>query len=889
MDTIPKLIENKKTIGLIKGFWIEDILRKNYPSLKIKEFPSAFLALEALSKKEIDAYIDSAVAISYQVNRHILSGIKISNAIVIDGKPYQKFHLGIRKDWELFQGIIEKAINNIKEEDILNLQRKWFGNVLEGNVSKQMLLSVAEKEFLKKNKTVKFGIDTSWPPFEYVDSNNEYQGVVKDISEYLLKENLGLNLDIKKEQSWFNHIDKITEKRIDVIGGISYSTQRLKNMIFSDPYLKIPLVVVGRNNEILIDSINDLNGKKLGVVKGYITEHIIKTKYPNIEIKLYNNIEDSLYDLSRGVIHYVFDSLPTINYVIQQEGITNLKLLIKTNESVELSFGVRKDWPELVIAINKMIKAMPKERKSTIVNKWLKLNIEKKIDYELIWKIVLGFIFIVIIIIYWNRKLASEIKQRKIIEKELKESQIKAELANKAKSEFLSNMSHEIRTPMNAVIGFAELTSKMDLPSKALKNIDIIQKSSKALVTIINDILDLSKIEAGKLDINKQATNIVNLAEELNAIFAVKAEQKGLFFDISFADNCSSILLVDEVRIRQILINLIGNAIKFTDHGQILVSFESKPNIKNDDTIDLIIKVEDTGIGIDENDREKVFGMFEQQSSQDNRLYGGTGLGLSISNKLALLMNGNITLESEKGKGSKFYLKLEHIEIASTAPSISKSISSIEFEKSLVLVVDDIQNNIDLLDNILKSYGFSVIFARNGQEAVDISEKKQPSIILMDLKMPVLDGFEASKIIKDNPNTSHIPIIAISASVLGSKDTSPKNNAFDEFLPKPIDIMDLEESLSKFLKHKKSKILSNNEISSKTNLILNTIKNKDNILSLAKNAYNNGDLQSAEKLIEFLKEENIEKSFILSLESDIESLDIENIENKMKLIINGLE
>lgn len=189
--------------------------------------------------------------------------------------------------------------------------------------------------------------------------------------------------------------------------------------------------------------------------------------------------------------------------MIKDNGLTDIKLLGQTKENIELSFGIRKDWPELKTTIDKIITSIPQNQIDSIIQKWISISVKEKINYELIWKISIAFLIITSIIFYWNRKLKKEIEKRKIVERELEEAKIKAESANKAKSEFLSNMSHEIRTPMNAILGFTELTRKMDLPQKALYNMNIIQKSANALISIINDILDLSKIEAGKLEIKK--------------------------------------------------------------------------------------------------------------------------------------------------------------------------------------------------------------------------------------------------------------------------------------------------------------------------------------------------------------------------------------------------
>ncbi|MBN2965086.1 transporter substrate-binding domain-containing protein [Sulfurospirillum sp. T05] len=877
-----------KKVGAIAEYWYIPYIQQEHPRITLVTFSSIQEAFKGLLEGEIDAYLDIQPVLHYYLNRYFSTEFKASLPLKIPHAPLVDYHIGVHKEFPLLRTILDKTLHTIPPQTLLSLQQKWLGDTLAPSLSRQLLIRPQVQQFLSNLHTLKLGIDTSWPPFEFLDEQGHHKGVVQEVVDYILTQSLGITPLLVSAPVWKEHIEAIQTQKIDVISGIVNNEERAKKMLFTNPYLTMPLMILGRFDEKLIDSLDELRGKNVGVVNGYVTGDILTQKYPQVIPRFFPDLKSGLIALSQGEVDYFFDGLAAMNYTIRAEGITNLKLLGQTGEVYALSFGVRKDWPELVEALNYVIDTTPKETINRLIDPWVHMEIQGSIDYSLAWKAVLIFSFIIAFIVYWNRRLHAEILHRKKIEEQLFQAQLRAEKANQAKSEFLSNMSHEIRTPMNAVIGFADLTAKMDLPPKALHNIQTIQKSAKALVGLINDILDLSKIEAGKVEIKREIVNVTSLAEDLQAIFSLRAKHKTIYFETIVHQNTPKALIFDELRVRQILVNLIGNAVKFTHEGGVKVCFSATPNPQRDSTVDLHVKVEDTGIGILEEEQEKIFGMFEQQSGLNGRTYGGTGLGLAISKKFAELMGGVIRVKSAPKKGSTFTLTLTHVEVAASLPSRSKQTHSLHFHEACVLVVDDIEENLELLGDILETYGLSTILSASGEEAIHLAEEERPNLILMDIKMPQVDGCTAAKAIRANAITAHIPIIAVSASVLGEEDEA-KNGTFDGFIPKPIDIAELETLLMDFLPHEKKALPCAPLTAQNNTLLAVSTAALPPLLAKAKEALNSGDFDIIEELILLLKETPGNEALIENLELGLEDIDIDALETKLTAIVAFLE
>ncbi|WP_052700165.1 ATP-binding protein [Methylocucumis oryzae] len=837
----------------------------------------------------------------------------------------RRLHMAVRKDLPILASIVRKSLDAIPIADKIDLEDKWFERT-PSKTSKPIYISKTEQKWLAEHPIIRFSGDPKWLPYEAFDNNGRYVGIV---AEYLrlIEQKLRIHLEIVPTQSWTETVQKIKQGEIDVISE-TIDSDLNKQLTFTHAYLSSPVVIVMRDEEVYVDDIAQISAKRIGLVKEYGYNPAIIKQYPDIKFYEVESVQDGLTHVSTRKLDALICTLAQASYHISEQGVNNVRIVGKTQFATKLGYGMRPEFAPLVPLFNRALNTINPNDKQKILENWGKEQFIEKIDYSLIFKIIGGFLLLLVLTFLWNRRLVQEIQRRKLseqkvlllnkrlalatevlalgvwelefgeqlalifderslaiydlapdapldfdvwlsvvhpddrhllkqliftiennqtptpIEFRLKNSasdirtiycaatavregdhiikvtgvnwdisdRKKAELAlatakeqaehaNKAKSQFLANMSHEIRTPLNAIIGFTELLSEQIKEPKHLSFVQTIQSAGQNLLALINDILDLSKIEAGKLNIEKNVCNPHDLFNELNHIFSLKVREKNLQLQLDVDPKIPEHLILDAVRLRQVLFNLIGNAVKFTDTGYVRLSARTTNEDDIHSKLDLVIEVEDTGIGIDKSQQHIVFNDFEQSEGQDYRKYGGTGLGLAISSRLTEMMGGIISLSSQLGVGTTFTIHLFDVDVAVMSgeqqpEALPVPVGKINFHPGVVLVVDDVTNNRSLLRESFADTSLTILEAENGLIAVNMVKQNAIDLILMDIRMPVMDGYEAAALIK---SISDIPIIALTASVMRDQYERLKSSNFEGYLRKPVLKADLHQELTKFL------------------------------------------------------------------------------------------
>ena len=515
-------------------------------------------------------------------------------------------------------------------------------------------LTDAERTWLAGNHTVRARV-ADYPP--YMLTKPEPSGIAVDYLSAVAKR-FGFKVEFLPDTLGFAAaVQDVSGPRqhYDMLLTFSRTAEREKQFAITTDYLTAPWVIYARQDSPYIIGLEGMAGKTLAAEKGFLITNKIKAEYPAIRLLEVAKSEEALFSVATGQADAYVGNLANASYLIKANRLDNLVVTAPTHYGINTqAMAVRNDWPELTGLINKGIAAMPPEERNAITEKWGSAEFRLRIDYTLIWQIVGISLLILLAFLYWNRKLAREIALRKQVEDGLRLAKDLAESANRAKTIFLATMSHELRTPMNAIMGMTEVVKRKLTDQTQIERLDVVLKSSEKLLAIINDILNLSRIEAEHLSLEQQELKLSAVVEKLLKLLKPEATKKGLALEFDIDPALADYpLMGDAACLGEVLFKLTGNALKFTPAGS--VSVHAAMISESPDHVLLHFTIEDSGIGILPEDRKRLFSAFEQVDGSKTRNFGGTGLGLAICKRLVQAMDGEIGVDSQFGVGSKFW------------------------------------------------------------------------------------------------------------------------------------------------------------------------------------------------------------------------------------------
>lgn len=644
-------------------------------------------------------------------------------------------------------------------------------------------LNDSELRYIEEKGTVTVAIPMDWHPIYCKGGGKElHDGVLPDLLREITAFT-GLQFTFLYGDNYADCIRMVQQGEADILGAYLGENEQAFgcNLALSQPYMDLNNIVI---------KYKSVSYPGEGLTCGILNGRILPDSFQAEEIRGYDTVPELLGAVNAGEVDYIYGVSAMLEQELQNHRYLNVTPVTQESDSTDVAFAVlRPVRPELLTVLNKAIGNIPTEEKAVMLNQSLvSVGYTSLSLQELFYSNPLACILILsCALIFIMSVILMSVRSR--MRNVLLQSRLEAaEAKSTAKSVFLSQMSHEIRTPMNAIIGLTDLTCKeRDVPPEIEKKLKKIRSSSQYLLALINDILDMSRIENGKMEIEQKDFSLSLVLQELQSMMSTQAEQKGLEFQVDFYVS-HDWLAGDPVRLRQVLINLLSNAVKFTPAGGKVTLRVNEQSCGEE--MEYRFSVQDTGVGIPYEDQERIFSSFEQLRPSISHS-AGTGLGLPISRNIARLMGGDLEVKSEPGKGSEFYMTLRFPKGANVPPSPEPAGQENVLEGMKVLLAEDNDLNAEIAQELLAMAGVAVCRAANGQEAVDRFCAGPPGefqAVLMDIRMPVKNGHEAAREIRASGRPdANVPIIAMTANTFKEDEEEARASGMNGFVPKPID------------------------------------------------------------------------------------------------------
>lgn len=817
-DTQPLADDLANTdVAMVRDYLPLAQVKAAYPNARFRLFDSYQEALSAVAFGHSRAYLGN----SYSLSRNYLNNIHIDR---ISRLPNREVGFALSQNNPLLNQLINATIRAVPEEEKLDLYRRWQPDRVDiAQGTKSLVFTDQEKAWIARHPVVNVLIysQDNAAPVSFIDNKGMLRGVVADLFS-VVSLRTGLRFSFETGNTTDDLIAQVNHGQADMLASVTPSEARKDQVLFTRPYLRSAFALATSSSRNDINTLADLRGKRLALVKNIGVEQLVRERYPEIKIVHVGNESQLLASITNGDADAAIGILVMTDYQIYTNFQDKLKVVSIVGDSPAwISFGVGLASPELQSILDKVLLSISPIEMENLANRWRpnELVVVDSFWYRYREVLIATGVFsavLVLLALGWalylrrqivrkaalRRQLNEQLTQlremlteRESLLAELSEAKDRAEDSNRAKSVFLSTMSHEIRTPMNAIIGMLDIVLKKGRKGEHdLQALEVAYDSAEGLVGLIGDILDISRIEGGHLDFNPEPVQFGKLIDNMMRVFQGVAIEKNIQLNKVFPTEALYEVYADPLRIKQVLSNLLSNAVKFTDRGSVTLTLSQREE-PGTDNIQFVIEVQDSGIGIDASQQAALFKPFSQA---DNRR-AGTGLGLYISRTICESMNGTLTLASEKHVGTT-------VRATFSLPKVTRAVTpraqpDAEDEKLPalnVLVVDDNPANRILLAKQLAWLGQHAHLASGGDEALKIWADTAFDVVITDCNMPGINGYQLTGMMRNaEREQGRTPawIIGFTANAMHEIKERCLQAGMNDCLFKPCSISDLATAL----------------------------------------------------------------------------------------------
>ena len=788
-------------------------VRALYPKAIITSYPSYQNAINAVAFDQADVFLGDTISTHYMINKGYLNNIRMANF----GKhEAHGFSFAVHKNNPELLAIINAMLMAIPASERENIAERWSAGSDILLTDQKLQLTHLEERWLAQHPVVRVVVNEAYAPLTFFDSDGNFRGVTADLLE-LIRLRTGLRFDIRRSRSDDEMIKQIKDQQADVIAALLPSAERETMLNFTRPYLQNSFVLLTRKAADSPTNLEQLQGKRLTIAQGNPLVDYLRREFPRIKLIETPDTFSAVELLAEGKAEGAVNALVIANYFMSSrlfEQTLQISTTIGTRQAA-FSLVTGQDAKELNAILNKALLSIAPEELGIINSRWRGYSASSHSTWRnyqrLFYQIVIGAGVLLLISAAWNAYMRRQIKQRQAAERalndqlherrqlfdELRCAKDRADEANRAKSTFLATMSHEIRTPMNAVIGMLELTLKrIDRNHPDRPAIDVAYNSAKDLLILIGDILDIARIESGRLSLSPERVNPLEIVGSVVRIFDGLARQKNLNLRLAFNPANPSVgVLLDPMRFKQVLSNLVSNAIKFTEHGEVRITVELLPSTEPEH-IRMRLQVEDSGIGISEQDQQRLFEPFAQANDNGQSGRGGAGLGLVISRSLCEMMGGSLHLSSRPGVGTQVQVSLH---LATLPVEQVPTVAEVPIHTTTplnVLVVDDHPANRLLMCQQLEFLGHRFSVAEDGETGLEVWKTGLFDLVIVDCNMPIMNGYELTRAIRRHEQHSAPPrctVLGFTANAQPEELLRCKQAGMDDCLFKPLTLTALSE------------------------------------------------------------------------------------------------